>query len=63
MKPSSDLPPLTDGKTVERVEKQSLTPLFDSTNHEHEYVRDEEEEDGYYAEMCLHCPVGRLVAK
>lgn len=49
---------------IERINKSDLVPLFD-TNHEHVYVRDEEETDDYYVEVCSvgKCGIGRLIAK
>lgn len=59
-----ELPPLQDGTVVERINKKDLQPAFDG-NHEHVYVKDEEETDDYYAEVCSvkGCWIGRLVAK
>lgn len=59
-----ELPPMTDGTVIERINKADLEPLFDG-NHDHQYVRDEEETDDYYAETCSvkGCWIGRLVAK
>lgn len=56
--------PQTEGVVVERINKKDLKPSFDG-NHEHIYQRDEEEEDGYYAETCTvkGCWMGRLIAK
>lgn len=59
-----ELPPV-DGEVVERIAKTELKPMYD-TAHEHNFIRDpEDDEDGYYAEMCdrPNCNVGRLVAK
>lgn len=62
---ASELPELKDGETVEQIEKSKLTPLY-QTDHEHIYEKDpDDEDDGYYAEMCVveGCNLGRLVAK
>lgn len=61
----SELPNLKDGELIEKIDKSQLTPLY-QTDHEHIYVRDpEDDEDGYYAEMCSveGCNLGRLIAK
>lgn len=57
-----EVPPIPDGTIVERINKEDMQPLFD-TNHEHEFIKDEEETEGYFAETCIHCPLGHLVAK
>jgi len=58
-----DLPPI-DGEVVERINKDDMQPLFDA-NHEHTYIRGDEDEDGYYDEVCTvkGCGMGRLIAK
>ena len=58
------LPPLEDTTVIERINKADLVPLFDA-NHEHQYIRGGEDEDGYYDEVCSvkGCGMGRLIAK
>lgn len=62
MNSDEELPILEDTTLIERINKNDLEPLY-KNDHLHEYTKDEEETDDYYAEHCLHCPVGRLVAK
>lgn len=52
------------GNIIDRINKDDLVPIND-TNHEHVYVRDEEETDEYYVEVCSvnKCGIGRLIAK
>jgi hypothetical protein len=56
--------PEVDGAVVERINKADMVPLFDA-NHDHTYVRGDENEDGYYDEICTvkGCGMGRLIAK
>ena len=45
----------------ERIDKSTLTPLFDG-NHEHTYVPDPSDRTAtYQAEVCTKCSLGRLV--
>ena len=63
MKP--DELPQVEGEVVERIDKSQLKPMYE-TDHEHQYMRDPDDEtNGYYAEMCVvkNCNLGRLVAK
>lgn len=59
-----EIPPMTDGTVIERINKADLEPLFDA-NHDHVYTRGDEETEDYYDEMCTvkGCAMGRLVAK
>ena len=58
-----DLPQFNDATVVEKIDKRDLKPLWDA--HEHKYVRDEEETEHYYAEVCESdgCGMGRLIRK
>lgn len=53
-----------DGVVVERIKKSDLKPLFDA-NHDHQYIRGDEETEDYYDEVCTvkGCGMGRLIAK
>lgn len=54
-----------DGEIVERIDRSTLTPLFD-TDHDHVYVDDHSDETDYYiAQMCSvnGCGMGRLMPK
>lgn len=61
---TSDLPDYAEGTIVEKISKSEIVPLFDG-HHEHIYIRDDEETDEYYAEVCTvkGCMMGRLVSK
>lgn len=49
---------------IDRIHKSDLEPLFD-TNHVHNFVKDSEETDEYFVEVCNvgKCGMGRMVAK
>lgn len=62
MNSDEELPPV-EGENVERINKDDMKPLFDN-NHEHVYAKDDEEDnDDYFSESCMFCPVGRLIGK
>lgn len=62
--PDQELPDLADGTIVERINKLDMKPLFDPY-HDHIYARGNEDEEGYYDEICTvqGCGMGRLIAK
>lgn len=61
---SVEIPDLEESTVIEIIHKKDLKPLFDA-NHDHKYIRGDEETDDYYDEVCTvkNCGMGRLIAK
>lgn len=61
----TELPDLTDGQVMERINKADMLPINDS-NHQHEYEPDPEDETNTYVAMiCVkqNCGIGYLQSK
>lgn len=62
---TTELPNLSDGEVVERIDRANMVPIND-TNHDHQFKPDyEDETDEYIAMMCQvrECGLGYLQAK
>lgn len=56
------LPDLEETTVIEKIDKKDMIPLYDS-EHDHIYIKDDEETEDYQAYICTRCPVGVLISK